>query len=66
MQQGGAECLNQHWFLDLDDARSKVESWRVGHNEVRPHSAIGDRPLIASISSPERPLGDDRTPDILT
>jgi len=52
-----AECLNQHWFLDLDDARAKVESWRVDYNEVRPHSAIGDRPPIALISAPERPLG---------
>jgi hypothetical protein len=21
----GLECLGQHWFLDLDDARQKVE-----------------------------------------
>lgn len=42
-----AECLNQSWFMDLDDARRKVEDWRVEYNEVRPHSAIGDRPPIA-------------------
>ena len=42
-----AECLNQSWFLELDDARRKVEDWRVEYNEVRPHSAIGDRPPIA-------------------
>jgi putative transposase len=42
-----AECLNQNWFLDLDDARRKVEDWRVEYNEVRPHSAIGDRPPMA-------------------
>jgi putative transposase len=23
-----AECLNTHWFLSLDDARSKLEDWR--------------------------------------
>jgi putative transposase len=23
-----AECLNAHWFLTLDDARSKLEDWR--------------------------------------
>ena len=22
------ECLNQHWFLSLDDARAKIERWR--------------------------------------
>lgn len=36
-----AECLNAHWFLSLDDARSKLEGWRRDYNEVRPHSAIG-------------------------
>jgi putative transposase len=36
-----AECLNAHWFLSLDDARSKLECWRRDYNDVRPHSAIG-------------------------
>jgi putative transposase len=36
-----AECLNAHWFLSLDDARRKCESWRRDYNEERPHSAIG-------------------------
>ncbi|SMO90607.1 putative transposase [Paracoccus laeviglucosivorans] len=36
-----AECLNAHWFMDLADAREKVEAWRRDYNEVRPHSAIG-------------------------
>jgi putative transposase len=57
-----AECLNEHWFLDLDDARAKVESWRVDYNEVRPHSAIGDKPPMALISGPELPLRAGRKP----
>ena len=36
-----AECLNTHWFLSLDDARSKLEDWRRYYNEERPHGAIG-------------------------
>ena len=40
------ECLNTHWFLGLDDARSKLEDWRRDYNEVRPHSAIGNKPPI--------------------
>jgi len=36
------ECLNNHWFLDLDDAKTKVEAWRRDYNEVRPHSSLGD------------------------
>jgi transposase InsO family protein len=57
-----AECLDEHWFLDLGDARAKVESWRVDYNEVRPHSAIGDRPPMALISGPELPLGATQKP----
>ena len=36
------ECLNEHWFLSLDDAREKVEAWRRDYNEQRPHSALGN------------------------
>lgn len=35
------ECLNQHWFLTLDDARETIEAWRTDYNQVRPHSALG-------------------------
>jgi putative transposase len=38
-----AECLNANWFLSLDEARAKCEAWRRDYNEVRPHSAIGNR-----------------------
>jgi putative transposase len=39
-----SECLNAHWLLTLDDARSRLEDWRKDHNNVRPHSAIGNKP----------------------
>jgi len=42
-----SECLNQHWFLTLADAREKVEAWRNDYNEVRPHGAIGNVPPVA-------------------
>ena len=35
------ECLNEHWFVDLADAREKIEAWRVDYNTRRPHSALG-------------------------
>ena len=38
------ECLNEHWFLTLDDAREKIESWRRDYNEHRPHSSLGNLP----------------------
>jgi putative transposase len=34
------ECLNQHWFLSLEDARTKAEMWRKDYNEKRPHSSL--------------------------
>ena len=35
------ECLNQNWFLSLEEAKYKIELWRREYNEVRPHSALG-------------------------
>jgi putative transposase len=37
------ECLNQHWFLDLADARRIIAAWREDYNTRRPHSALGGR-----------------------
>jgi len=34
------ECLNAHWFLSLEDAKEKIEAWRIEYNEFRPHSAL--------------------------
>jgi putative transposase len=34
------ECLNQHAFVSLDDARKRIEAWRTDYNSVRPHSAL--------------------------
>lgn len=42
-----AECLNQHWFMSLDDAVRKFEAWRRDYNEVRTHSAIGNKTPIS-------------------
>jgi len=36
----GQECLNEHWFLSLRNARSKIEAWRRFYNEERPHTAL--------------------------
>ena len=35
------ECLNQNWFVSLDDARRTIEDWRGDYNTVRPHSSLG-------------------------
>jgi putative transposase len=36
------ECLNANWFLSLDDAREKVETWRQEYNKEHPHGALGN------------------------
>ena len=36
------ECLNEHWFLSLADARRIVEDWRMDYNQNRPHSSLGN------------------------
>ena len=38
-----AECLNENWFLSLEDARKKIEAWRQDYNSVRPHGALRNR-----------------------
>jgi putative transposase len=34
------ECLNVHWFESLEDAREKIEAWRIDYNDSRPHTAL--------------------------
>lgn len=36
------ECLNEHWFVALQEAQLVIEAWRREYNEERTHSAIGD------------------------
>jgi putative transposase len=49
------ECLNEHVFRSLLEARRIVESWRIDYNTVRPHSSLGGLTpsLFASRSSSE-------------
>ena len=37
------ECLNEHWFVSLADAKTAIEAWRVDYNSVRPHSSLAGR-----------------------
>ncbi len=37
------ECLNTKWFVNLTDARRKIETWRKAYNEERPHSSLAYR-----------------------
>lgn len=35
------ECLNEHVFLTLAEARETIEAWRYDYNHLRPHSILG-------------------------
>lgn len=37
------ECLNASWFVNLADAREKIEAWRRDYNAERPHSSLDYR-----------------------
>ena len=36
------ECLNEHWFLSVDDAQEDIEAWQNHYNAERPHSSLGN------------------------
>ena len=41
------ECLSQHWFLNLADAQTTLNSWKDDYNNIRPHSSLADqRPVL--------------------
>lgn len=36
------ECLNEHWFISMKQARRIIEGWRIEYNTERPHSSLGN------------------------
>jgi len=52
------DCLNQHWFLNLEDARNKIEVWRYEYNTVRPHGSLGKK--TPAEFAARHPLGGGR------
>ncbi len=62
------ECLNQHWFTGLDDARQKIEDWRQDYNKIRPHSSLGNVPpeeFARSFSMGACPHGNEIHPGVV-
>jgi putative transposase len=70
------ECLNEHWFVSLADAKAAIEDWRIDYNRVRPHSSLdGATPeQFAKVTEGARRLkparpdeeNEDRNPEDLT
>jgi len=51
------ECLNEHWFVSLADAKAVIEAWRVDYNTERPHRALGQLTPEAWVASHPEPPG---------
>jgi len=57
------ECLNEHWFLTLGDARERIEGWRRDYNSTRPHRSLGQltpeefASRFTSLQAPPAPSG---------
>ena len=56
------ECLNEHWFVSLADARRAIEARRRHYNEARPHSALGYLTPAAYAEHNRRPGCDLQSP----
>jgi len=44
------ECLDQHWFTSLEEARQVIEAWRIEYHTERPHRALGQQTPMAYAS----------------
>jgi len=60
------DCLNEHWFRDLHDARATIETWRRDYNEVRRHRTLkmpparfADRLRAVEAAGPDGKPGTD-------
>jgi putative transposase len=55
------ECLNENWFMTLEQAREIVEEWRVDYNTERPHSSLDymtpEEFIASDLSSSPTPMG---------
>jgi putative transposase len=52
------ECLNEHWFQTLAQARVAIATWRQDFNEVRPHSSLGRIPPAKFAEQHRQRAGD--------
>lgn len=57
------ECLNEHVFSNLTEARSLVEEWRIDYNTQRPHTSLGGLPPVVytTLNHRHRPASLERS-----
>ena len=63
------ECLSQHWFLSLTEARRIIEAWRIRFNTARGHRALNrltPAQFAAQFCNPETAMKDHNQQQPLT
>jgi putative transposase len=64
------ECLNEHLFDGLGDARRIIEAWQIDYNTVRPHTSLGGLAPLTFVKQlrprPYRPINQTLTTRSLT
>src|SRR5215216_4606958 len=48
------ECLNEHLFTNLKEARQIIEEWRIDYNTNRPHSSLNGLTPIEFADAPHQ------------
>src|SRR5690606_24530340 len=46
-----SECVDQNWFLSLEDARLKCEAYPHDSNNERPHTSVGNKSPVEFMKS---------------
>jgi putative transposase len=57
------ECLNEHSFGSLAEAREIIEAWRLDYNANRPHSSLGNQTPEEFVQDLTNALPCPYTPD---
>jgi putative transposase len=52
------DCLNQHWFRDIKDARETIEAWRKVYNTIKPHGSLAR--MTPQAFAAAHPLGGEK------
>jgi putative transposase len=54
------ECLNEHLFTNLPEARRLIEEWRTDYNTNRPHTSLGGLTPIEFATRPNEGQNQNR------
>ena len=54
------ECLDENWFESLEQARQAIATWKIDHNETRPHSSCGRVPPATFAALNRQSIGDSK------